>query len=671
MTLRPTRIALLVTGLSIPSLVGLPHDAAAQSVNYGALEDLYGESVTTSVTGRAQKASEAPANVTIITADDIRRSGAHTIPDVLRFIPGIDVRQYSANQTDVSIQGYNQAFNPRVLVMVNGRQVYLDDYGYVAWSVIPVQLEEIRQIEVVKGPASALFGFNAASGVINIITYDPLYDSINAATVRIGSQALFQGSAVATAHLGDIAGFRLSVGGLKQNEFKPGVATPLHNPERGTFNIDGKVQAAPGVQVMLESSVATAQQMENAAFGTLFYDIYHTNSFKAGVIADTAWGTIAVNAYRNGMDFVANAGPLVVPVTNAVYVLQASDTLKLNPDNRVRLSLEYRNNAATSAGLLGGTIGYEVYSGSGMWDWQINPALTFTNSVRIDYLALNHSGKLIPGTGYTSAQYNNSTIAAPSFNSGVVYKVTDQDTVRLTAGRGLQVPSLIDFAISLPAGPLGPFAHAGSPTLQPTAVWNLELGYDRDIQAIDSTLHSSVYVQRNDRLLSAGGYNYPTFYPPATIASTSQNTGYSDAAGAEIGIRGHSADGFRWNASYAVEVVRDHTTLNKKALLSPQNYEDGTPTSTVIFGGGYTWDKLEIDGQGRWQSRYTDYALISSGLSPVHIQDYLTLMARIAYNVTDHVTLALVGQQINVPRLMETAGLPVERSVIASLNTHF
>src|SRR6202040_2489563 len=100
-------------------------------------------------------------------------------------------------------------------VLVNGRQVYSDDYGHVNWSSIPIQLDEIRQIEVIKGPNSALYGFNAVSGVINIITYDPLQTQVNAATLRGGTQDYLGGSVVGTGRIGDDVGVRLSAGGLK------------------------------------------------------------------------------------------------------------------------------------------------------------------------------------------------------------------------------------------------------------------------------------------------------------------------------------------------------------------------------------------------------------------------------------------------------------------------
>jgi iron complex outermembrane receptor protein len=113
----------------------------------------------------------------------------------------------------VAVRGYNQPGAPRLLVLINGRQVYLDHYGLVAWSTLPVQLAEIQQIEVVRGPNSALFGFNAAAGVINIVTTNPLTDSVNSASVSFGNDGQKNGSLVGTTRVGDRIGLRLSLGG--------------------------------------------------------------------------------------------------------------------------------------------------------------------------------------------------------------------------------------------------------------------------------------------------------------------------------------------------------------------------------------------------------------------------------------------------------------------------
>ncbi len=667
----------LAGGLGLLSAAG---GATAQPVNYGELEELFGQPVTTSATGHPQKASDVPADMTIISQDDIRRSGATNIPDVLRFVAGVDVRQYGSVDADVAVRGYNQAFNPRLLVMVNGRQVYLDSYGYVPWQVIPVQLEEIRQIEVVRGPNSALFGFNAASGVINIVTYDPLYDNVNSATARFGTQNLAAGSAVVTAHAGESAGLRMSLGGLRQNEYAPvglppEAAAVNRPPSLGSFAIDGKALVTPGVEVELELTTSTAQDSDTALDGVAAFDTYHANSARAGVTADTALGQIAVTAWRTWFGTYSASvisGPQTVPNYNTVYVLQASDTLQLNAAHIIRLGLEFRDNIATSTPILGGTIGYVDYAVSGMWDWRVTPALSITNSARVDVLALRYTGVLPAGDVFSNAQYNSTVIAQPSFNTGMVYRLSDRDTLRLTAGRGLQAPSLIDFGIQYPAIPAQQRpATFGSPTLQPTAVWNLELGYDRSIAAIGSTVRGAIFAQRNDNLLAIGTSTLPALLSTGTVAAVSRNIGHSDAIGTEIGITGQSASGFRWKASYAFMGIADQTSINKVFLTSTQNYQNGTPTNVVTAGVGYSMDRWETDLMGRWQSRFTDYRLTLTGLAPVVIGDYVTFTGRIGYRLTDHITVALTGQQLNSSRLLESSGPPVERSIIASVTARF
>ena len=109
------------------ALTALP--ASAQSIDYGSLEQLFNEPVTTSATGSPQRSSQAPVDMDIISADEIRRSGATDLPTILSRVAGVDVQAWSAGHTDVGVRGYNQARSARLLVLVNGRQAYLDHYG--------------------------------------------------------------------------------------------------------------------------------------------------------------------------------------------------------------------------------------------------------------------------------------------------------------------------------------------------------------------------------------------------------------------------------------------------------------------------------------------------------------------------------------------------------------
>src|SRR5262249_51333915 len=112
----------------------------------------------------------SPAAVYVITAEDIRRSGMRTIPDLLRMVPGVDVARIDANKWAVGIRGFNAEFSNKLLVMMDGRSLYSPTFGGVFWDERDVLLEDVERIEVIRGPGATLWGANAVDGVINIIT---------------------------------------------------------------------------------------------------------------------------------------------------------------------------------------------------------------------------------------------------------------------------------------------------------------------------------------------------------------------------------------------------------------------------------------------------------------------------------------------------------------------
>jgi iron complex outermembrane receptor protein len=111
-----------------------------------------------------------PAAVFVVTNEMIRRSGAQTIPDVLRMVPGIQVAQISSDEWAVSARGFNYLYTHELLVQIDGRTVYDLFNGGVHWDVQDLILEDVERIEVVRGPGATIWGSNAVNGVINIIT---------------------------------------------------------------------------------------------------------------------------------------------------------------------------------------------------------------------------------------------------------------------------------------------------------------------------------------------------------------------------------------------------------------------------------------------------------------------------------------------------------------------
>jgi len=124
----------------------------------------------TSASKKEQKLSQVPAALFVITQEDIRRSAATNIPDLLRMVPGMDVAQMNANTWAISARGLNSEFAGELLVLVDGRTAYTPLFAGVNWDTLDVPLEDIERIEVIRGPGGAVWGANAVNGVINIIT---------------------------------------------------------------------------------------------------------------------------------------------------------------------------------------------------------------------------------------------------------------------------------------------------------------------------------------------------------------------------------------------------------------------------------------------------------------------------------------------------------------------
>lgn len=160
--------------LSLPLLMLAGHaQAGADAMNLTELDLatlMTMDVVVTSAAGREQATADAAAAVFVITREDIRRSGAMTLPDLLRTVPGMQVAQISSRSWAVTARGFTSRFANKLLVMVDGRSIYRSDSSGVAWEEQMLFLEEIERIEVIRGPGGALWGANAVNGIINIIT---------------------------------------------------------------------------------------------------------------------------------------------------------------------------------------------------------------------------------------------------------------------------------------------------------------------------------------------------------------------------------------------------------------------------------------------------------------------------------------------------------------------
>ena len=169
---------LLMLVVATPALAQAPQSTTAQTP---ATQDpqtpgelpTFEERMVVSASRVEQQLVNAPAAVSVVTSETIQNSPAFNIGDLLRAVPGVNVTQGSARDINITSRGATSTLSTSQLALVDGRSIYLDFFGMVMWDMVPTNPNDIKQIEVIRGPASAVWGANAMTGVVNVITKSP------------------------------------------------------------------------------------------------------------------------------------------------------------------------------------------------------------------------------------------------------------------------------------------------------------------------------------------------------------------------------------------------------------------------------------------------------------------------------------------------------------------
>lgn len=220
----PFRLSLAV-GLAFVGLSAAPPGAVCEEAPATSIADLGALSIeelanipVVSVSKRPESLSGAPAAIFVITQDDIRRSGATSIAEILRLAPNLQVAQLSASTYAITARGFNQpsATANKLLVLIDGRVAYSPLFSGVFWDQQNLPVSDIDRIEVISGPAGTLWGENAVNGVINIITKraDDAQGSLFEADAGV------RGDTFTARHGGELgadASYRVYILGLRDN----------------------------------------------------------------------------------------------------------------------------------------------------------------------------------------------------------------------------------------------------------------------------------------------------------------------------------------------------------------------------------------------------------------------------------------------------------------------
>ena len=420
-----------------------------------------------------QPISEAPSNVYVITDEDIRQSGATDIPTVLRRIPGMEVMQVTGADFNVSARGDNQLVANKMLVMVDGRSIYIDTQAQVYWKAIPVTLPEIKRIEVLKGPASVLYGFNAFDGIINIITKSP--EEMKGTTVQVagGEFGTLTSSAIHAGTQGKF-GYRLSIGRDQNQQWRNRDALAFRAHK---FNVQTEYALSSLSRLVVSGGLVDVNRfdgpvteasflMDRPALGYANVTYERPNFF-----VRTFW-----NGYYDTVD--VRAHPLVAPFLQFTdrdlrsmavfrgntYNIETQHALEFGTANRLTYGINYRHNTLSSNFIDGFSredrLGFYLQD-----EWKPTQALTVVAGARYDL--------------HTEIK------ATISPRLSVLYTPVPDHTFRMTVSVAYRPPTLFEtnqdarlltmLPPPLPSPP--PVVNPGSDNLSPEQIVSYEVGY--------------------------------------------------------------------------------------------------------------------------------------------------------------------------------------------------
>jgi iron complex outermembrane recepter protein len=235
-----TIIVISLVLLIIPTNVSANDDIPADLTELS-IEDLMDIEVT-SVSKKAEKLSDAAAAIFVLTGKEIRKSGARTIPDALRMVPGLHVANIDGSTWAISARGFNGSFSNKLLVLIDGRTVYSSLFSGVWWDIQDVLMEDIDRIEVIRGPGATLWGANAVNGVINITTTQASKSQEAIMTVGSGTYEQGNGALQYNGPVGNNGSFRVYGKYFDRNEFDASSGIDTKDDwwmGRGGFRYDG------------------------------------------------------------------------------------------------------------------------------------------------------------------------------------------------------------------------------------------------------------------------------------------------------------------------------------------------------------------------------------------------------------------------------------------------
>ena len=577
----------------------------------------------------SQSLNDAPASVTVIDQQMIRASGFRDIPDLLRLVPGFSVAYTRDNTWAVGYHGVADAFSRRFQVLVDGRSIYSAAFGAVLWSELPLSVDDIERIEVVRGPNAATFGANAFFAVINIVSKD----AAQTPGLFVSQQYGEQGMAGTTLRYGNVEGdlrYRMTLSSQSRDRFeKDDPRTALADKlfeQTQTYFINGRMDYRLSYRDELSAQfglthgdwqagrlsvpIEPRQQDIRAGFGQI--------KFRRVSGIDDEW-MLHFYYSRNRQHAPASvvSGPFTI--NGDTDILQTRTSLELQANNRLSATLR----TVWGAEIREETLRSPLY---------INSSQTLRGILTRAYANLEWRARpdlLLQGGAMIENHYFTGTNVSPRV--AVNYELTPGHTLRFNLSQAYRTPTFFEQRgnltyYSTTGVPLSTITIPANDGLSPERVLSREIAYIGQFKPWELQWDFKLFRDRVDDYLSAQGR-------PAQF----MNVGGFQVQGADAHLNWQPTRALRLSAQYArvfIEAansvdkdLRVSAPINNFSLLGSYDWAQGWQTSVGVYRSGrmkwlsdgdvtqaYTrWD-ARVARRWKWQGHELEAAVVGQNL---------------------------------------------------------
>jgi len=610
------------------------------------LVELLGLEVTT-FSRKPQLLSDTPAAMFVVTQNDIATSGARSIPDLLRMVPGLQVAQADSNRWAVTARGSNGVFANKLRVLQDGRRLYNPLYSGVYWDTNDTDLAAIERIEVIRGPGATMWGNNAVNGVINIITKntaDTQGGRINAvAGTERTEGTLSYGGEVGNATYRaftkyfDRDGYIASDSGDAPDDWdmlRGGVRVDWGYSDDSKVSFISEIYAGDIGQSVIEptltapfSSTTQVDQDVSGAFAQVAWDRR---------ISDTS--AVKLQAYYDHTEI----DDLAPQETRDTFDIDLQHQFALGGRNDIVWGLGFRHSKDDTEGDF-------VIS----LDPDSRTQRLYTAFLQDEISLIDEKLFLLVGTKVSKNSFSNNNLEWEP-NVRLSWKVADNHMLWSSVSRAVRIPSRAEqngeiHAVTVPNPPGVPFVVTirGDSDLDTEEVSALELGYRGQLaDGVNADL--SLFFNRYKSLRLATEYGLtectpsgaPAFPPAFTCPPGTQyitapilmtnNPDDIDSYGVEFNLSWQALDSLYLQASYSYLNIDD-------SPVPPESVGSDSPEHQVSVRS--LWNISARTSLDMWL-RYV------SELKKQDISAYVTMDARLAWAATDRVELNLVGRNL-------------------------